>query len=70
MDVIVEKLNGILWGPWFIYGILLIGLFFSIITRFLQVRHIKDMFVLMFKGKNRKRESLHSKQCLSHYQDV
>ena len=54
MDVIVEKLNGILWGPWFIYGILLIGLFFSIITRFLQVRHIKDMFVLMFKGRNRK----------------
>ncbi|MCM0625534.1 alanine:cation symporter family protein [Lysinibacillus sp. OL1_EC] len=51
MDVIVEKLNGILWGPWFIYGILLIGLFFSIITRFLQVRHIKDMFVLMFKGE-------------------
>lgn len=38
-------------GPWFIYGILLIGLFFSIITRFLQVRHIKDMFVLMFKGE-------------------
>ena len=70
MDVIVEKLNGILWGPWFIYGILLIGLFFSIITRFLQVRHIKDMFVLMFKGRSQKREYLHSKQCLSHYQDV
>ncbi|WP_155592674.1 alanine/glycine:cation symporter family protein [Lysinibacillus cavernae] len=51
MEVIVSKLNGILWGPWFIYGILLIGLFFSIITRFLQVRHIKDMFVLMFKGE-------------------
>lgn len=27
MEVIVGKLNGILWGPWFIYGILLIGLF-------------------------------------------
>ncbi|KOY81407.1 alanine:cation symporter family protein [Lysinibacillus macroides] len=51
MEVIVEKLNGILWGPWFIYGILLIGLFFSVITKFLQVRHIKDMFVLMFKGE-------------------
>ncbi|TQR28408.1 alanine:cation symporter family protein [Lysinibacillus sphaericus] len=51
METIVEKINEILWGPWFIYGILLIGLFFSIITRFLQVRHIKDMFVLMFKGE-------------------
>lgn len=27
MDVVVGKLNDILWGPWFIYGILLIGLF-------------------------------------------
>ncbi|WP_374965570.1 alanine/glycine:cation symporter family protein [Lysinibacillus sp. RS5] len=51
MEAIVGTLNDILWGPWFIYGILLIGLFFSIITRFLQVRHIKDMFVLMFKGE-------------------
>ncbi|MFJ7665483.1 alanine/glycine:cation symporter family protein [Lysinibacillus sp. NPDC097195] len=51
MESIVSFLNSILWGPWFIYGILLIGLFFSIITRFLQVRLIKDMFVLMFKGE-------------------
>ncbi|CAM5188134.1 hypothetical protein LSPH26S_04861 [Lysinibacillus sphaericus] len=51
MESIVSFMNSILWGPWFIYGILLIGLFFSIITRFLQIRHIKDMFVLMFKGE-------------------
>jgi len=51
MDIVVGKVNDIFWGPWFIYGILLIGLFFSVITRFLQVRHIKDMFVLMFKGE-------------------
>ncbi|MEO4051845.1 alanine/glycine:cation symporter family protein [Solibacillus sp. CAU 1738] len=51
MESLVNTLNDILWGPWFIYGILLIGLFFSIITRFLQVRYIKEMFVLMFKGQ-------------------
>ncbi|CAM5613818.1 Sodium:alanine symporter OS=Lysinibacillus sphaericus OX=1421 GN=LS41612_05925 PE=3 SV=1 [Lysinibacillus sphaericus] len=51
MESIVSFMNSILWDPWFIYGILLIGLFFSIITRFLQIRHIKDMFVLMFKGE-------------------
>ncbi|WP_107838885.1 alanine/glycine:cation symporter family protein [Metasolibacillus meyeri] len=51
MDALVGFLNDILWGPWFIYAILLVGLFFSIITRFMQVRHIKDMFVLMFKGE-------------------
>ncbi|GLC88159.1 alanine/glycine:cation symporter family protein [Lysinibacillus piscis] len=51
MEIIVGKLNELFWGPWFIYGILLIGLFFSILTRFLQVRHIKDMVILMFKGE-------------------
>lgn len=51
MENLVSLMNDILWGPWFIYGILLVGLFFSIITRFLQVRLIKDMFKHMFKGE-------------------
>ncbi|MDI7740393.1 alanine/glycine:cation symporter family protein [Lysinibacillus fusiformis] len=51
MESLVSALNEFFWGPWFIYGILIVGIFFSIITRFLQVRHIKDMFKLMFNGK-------------------
>lgn len=43
--------NNILWGPVMIYGILIVGLFFSILTKFAQVRLIKDMFILMFKGE-------------------
>nr|WP_216830574.1 alanine/glycine:cation symporter family protein [Alkalihalobacterium elongatum] len=35
-----------------IYFCLGVGLLFSILTRFLQVRHIKDMVTLMFKGKS------------------
>jgi AGCS family alanine or glycine:cation symporter len=35
-----------------IYLCLGIGLIFSIMSRFLQVRYIKDMIVLMFKGKS------------------
>lgn len=41
----------ILWGPIMIYGILIVGLVFSILTRFVQIRKIKEMFVLMFKGQ-------------------
>lgn len=52
MEKFVGQLNGILWHDYFIYTILGVGLLFSILTRFLQVRHIKDMFVLMFKGKS------------------
>ncbi|MGM9944531.1 MAG: alanine/glycine:cation symporter family protein, partial [Lysinibacillus sp.] len=57
-------LNDIFWGPWFIYGIMLVGLFFSIITRFLQVRHIKEMFTLMFKGQ-KSEKGISSFQALS-----
>ena len=64
MDGIVNSLNNFFWGPWFIYGILIVGVFFSIITRFLQVRHIKDMFALMFKGE-KSEKGISSFQALS-----
>ncbi|MEG0383319.1 MAG: alanine/glycine:cation symporter family protein [Solibacillus sp.] len=43
--------NNILWGPVMIYGILIVGLLFSVLTKFAQIRLIKDMFVLMFTGE-------------------
>ncbi|EDL64891.1 alanine:cation symporter family protein, partial [Bacillus sp. SG-1] len=52
METVVGWLNGVLWSSPVIYLILTLGLVFSIMTRFLQVRHIKDMFKLMFKGKS------------------
>lgn len=51
IETIVTWLNDLLWGPVMIYGILIVGLLFSILTKFVQVRKIKDMFVLMFTGK-------------------
>ncbi|HWL13051.1 MAG TPA: alanine/glycine:cation symporter family protein [Ureibacillus sp.] len=51
MDQIVTWLNDLLWGPVMIYGILVVGLLFSILTKFVQVRKIKDMVVLMFTGE-------------------
>ncbi|MGP1909644.1 alanine/glycine:cation symporter family protein [Metabacillus sp. JX24] len=52
MEELVVKINGVLWSDPVIYTILAIGLLFSILTRFLQVRHIKDMVMLMFQGKS------------------
>ncbi|WP_110113575.1 alanine/glycine:cation symporter family protein [Bacillus sp. CGMCC 1.16541] len=52
MEQLVGKLNEILWSQPIIYACLVIGLLFTILTRFLQVRHIKDMVTLMFKGKS------------------
>ncbi|MED3573087.1 alanine/glycine:cation symporter family protein [Cytobacillus praedii] len=52
MEAFVNGLNGILWSTPVIYICLAVGLLFSILTRFLQVRHIKDMIMLMFQGKS------------------
>ncbi|KZZ85592.1 alanine/glycine:cation symporter family protein [Bacillus sp. SJS] len=52
MAEFVTALNGILWSTPVIYILLGVGLLFSILTRFLQVRHIKDMILLMFQGKS------------------
>lgn len=48
---IVNYLNGIIWGPVLIYLCLGTGLFFSIITRFVQVRLFREMFHLLFASK-------------------
>jgi AGCS family alanine or glycine:cation symporter len=52
MEDFVNGLVNILWSSPMLYLVLGAGLFFSIITRFLQVRLIKDMVVQMFKGKS------------------
>ncbi|MBO1000391.1 alanine:cation symporter family protein [Bacillus sp. SD075] len=52
MSDFITSLNGILWSSPVIYILLGVGLLFSILTRFLQVRHIKEMVVLMFQGKS------------------
>ncbi len=54
MEELVGKLVGILWSPVMIYFCLGVGLLFSILTKFLQVRLIKDMVVQMFKGGSSK----------------
>lgn len=52
MEAFIGWLVGILWSSPMIYGCLAVGLLFSILTRFLQVRYFKEMFSLMFKGKS------------------
>jgi len=51
MEEFIGHINNFLWGPWMIYGCLAVGLLFSILTRFLQVRLVKDMVVQMFRGQ-------------------
>ncbi len=52
MHAAVDYLNGIVWSPALIYICLGVGLYFSIRTRFMQVRGIREMMRLLFVGKS------------------
>ncbi|MEH6445679.1 MAG: alanine/glycine:cation symporter family protein [Oceanospirillaceae bacterium] len=51
MQEFVNFMNGIIWSPALIYLCLGTGLFYSIMTRFVQVRLVGEMWRLLFSGK-------------------
>ncbi|TMS58256.1 alanine:cation symporter family protein [Imbroritus primus] len=48
----VKTVNDLVWSPALVYLCLATGLYFSVRTRFLQVRHAVEMVRLMFDGKS------------------
>ncbi|MEC5164730.1 AGCS family alanine or glycine:cation symporter [Flavobacterium sp. PL11] len=52
MEDFVGLINGIIWSNALIVLCLGTGLYFSLRTRFLQVRHFREMFRLLFDGKS------------------
>ena len=52
MEAFVNYLNGIIWSSALIYLCLGTGLYFSLRTRFLQVRHFGHMLRIMREGKS------------------
>jgi AGCS family alanine or glycine:cation symporter len=52
MQNIVDSINSVIWSPALIYLCLAAGLFYSIATRFVQIRHIREMWRLLFTPNN------------------
>lgn len=52
MNELVNALNGYVWSPALIALCLGAGLYFSVRSRFLQVRHMREMTRLMMEGKS------------------
>ena len=50
MENVVNYLSALIWSKALIYLCLGAGVYFSIRTRFLQIRHIKDMVKYLFNG--------------------
>ena len=51
MQELVNQINGYVWSNWLVGLCLGAGLLFSILTRFLQVRHFRHMIQLLFSSK-------------------
>lgn len=51
METFVNWLNNIVWSPALVYLCLGVGLYFSVRTRFLQVRYVGEMVKLTFQGE-------------------
>ncbi len=51
MQEIIATINGLVWSPALIYLCLGAGLFFSVLTRFVQVRLFREMLHLLFSSK-------------------
>lgn len=62
MKSMIDTLNGIIWSPALIYLCLAAGLFYSILTRFVQLRHFKEMIRLLFLAINHLKASAHFKR--------
>lgn len=52
MESIVNAINGVIWSPALIYLCLAAGLFYTIMTRFMQVRLFKEMIHLLRSGES------------------
>ena len=52
MIELVNAVNGIVWSPALIALCLGVGLYFSVRSRFLQLRHVREMTRLMREGKS------------------
>ena len=50
MQEIVNTINAYIWSSVFIGLCLFAGLFYSVLTRFVQVRHFREMWRLLFSG--------------------
>lgn len=52
LNDLIDWLNSLIWSPALVFLCLAVGLFYSVATRFLQVRHLKEMVRLMFSRKS------------------
>ncbi|GAB3487324.1 alanine/glycine:cation symporter family protein [Marinomonas epiphytica] len=64
MDSIINFLNNIFWGYILIYGLLAVGLYFTIRLGFLQIRHFPEFFRSVLKSPSKDKGGISPFQAL------
>ena len=62
MENIVNAVNNVVWSNWLVYLCLGAGIYFSLRTKFSQIRNLKEMVHLLFAGE-KSEEGISSFQC-------
>lgn len=65
MDHIIQTINGYVWSPALVILCLVAALYFSIGTRFVQIRHFREMFHLLFATDKSQKEGISSFQAFA-----
>jgi AGCS family alanine or glycine:cation symporter len=64
MNTVIDFINTIFWGYVLLYGLLAVGVFFTLRLGFLQFRHIGDFFGAVFKSRRHDRAGITPFQAL------
>jgi AGCS family alanine or glycine:cation symporter len=64
MDTVIDFINGILWDYVLVYGLLAVGLYFTVRLGFLQFRHFPEMFRTVLGSKSTDRAGITPFQAL------
>ncbi|MGV3657419.1 MAG: alanine/glycine:cation symporter family protein [Chitinophagaceae bacterium] len=51
METIINRINEVIWSNALIFLCLGLGIYFTLLTGFVQVRHLKEMVRLLFRGQ-------------------
>jgi AGCS family alanine or glycine:cation symporter len=51
MSDVLSAINNVIWSDWLVYLCLATGVYFSLRSRFLQVRHVKGMIQQLVRGE-------------------
>jgi AGCS family alanine or glycine:cation symporter len=52
MKEIIDSINAVIWSNALIFLCLAAGIYFTVVTRFLQITHFREMLRLLFKGQS------------------